>query len=1240
MNQLPHDHEEIHPRPAIGWVRRVVSILVLLLLCAIIGGYWWATDARRVKRFAQDELHDLVGARVEIRRASLSLFEGLRLEDVRVFVDDRNADDSCVFSAKTLLVSASLKTLATRRLNTSQITAIQPQVRLCEDVDKKQWNYERIRRIRSEKPKPETDSPRPTTFPEIFLRAGVVEYSRIENGRYTLVDHIAIDGHLLPESGGRNRYRFDLDSRLSGQADGPRLRGTLDMDQLAVSASIDNVEFGQNIAAMLPSQVQAWWRKHQIAGRVRITEMSYARTEKDFRVVIEAEQVGLTLWPEELMDEGEYRAQKFWRPGINLDLPNMFPLVGVTASVAKAMGPRPVRLTDVAGRFTFTPQGISISSIRADFEGNRIMAMGDIMGYSERAPLQVIVFVPHLYIPRLPTYIWSMPFDAREIWSDFRPHGTGRATVHAERNHPGGKIRVEALLDIFDGAFTFHDFAYPLRKLHGQVWFGKDATTGQDRVEFRNCVGLGAAGTENENTLMTLSGWISPLGKHVGLDLRFAGRDCRLDPLLRQALPPDAREVVASFDAVENGRTVPVQLHADFEARVRREQGPRKRVNVDVDLDVHKAAGAFSGFPYPLRNLQGGRVEIHPFSVDIKNLQERKGDALLTINGTVVWGKDKPVTPDLTVRAENIPIDDDLLQAMPAGPRRWLTDAGLKGRFNIHEGRIFLERGAGDWTIVPGAEPQVVGPTEVGFSLDIQLADGRISILDQPDAITGIAAEAQLTNHRLTLERAGGWHADAEVVAHGSVSWPQGTPKATVFVGATGVAAGERLFNMIPRSARETCKSLRPTGTLDINFNYGGGLDDASGSGAYKVEVRPRELSCRPEAFDLDFKDLKGLVVFTQQGVRIEDISARHDNATVRLSGNSAPDGWDFAFKADGLPVDEPFLARVPEAIRGALKTLSLKGTMSLDVPKFNYRPASTTRPAAITFKGSAGLTDSSMDLGMEVKAFNGSIGLEGSVDGEEIKELTGAIDAASATIADRAMKNIRCRIVKRPNQPSYRFEEIRGKLAGGHIGGDVLMLFPKNKPAMYEVSLAMNDIDIRELVADPTAKFHGRLRASLDMVGNAADPGSRRGRGFLDLDGDDLYELPAVTGLLQITNLALPIKSPFNNASAQYTVLGQRVVFEKIELNAPDMVMRGAGQLDYHDKTVSFTFTTSNPNWLKLPGFDPFIQMMKNELATIEIRGTIKEPQIKAKSMSNFTTTIDRAFKSEPPRYDKRKEK
>ncbi|MFI5378878.1 MAG: DUF3971 domain-containing protein [Tepidisphaerales bacterium] len=1228
MSQSPHQFEESHPRPRIGWVRRVSSAIVLLLLCAIIGGYWFVTDSRRVRRIAQDSLRDLVGARVEIQRASLSIFEGLRLEGVRVFVDDANAPDSCIFSAKTLLVTASLKTLTTGRMDTSEITAVQPQVRLCEDVDRKQWNYERVRRTPHDKPKTDTEPSSPMTFPEVFLRAGVVEYSRIEDGRHVIVGRTAIDGHLLPQPGGRNRYTFDLDSRPPGQADGPRLRGTLDMDRLAVSASLDNVEFGESIAVMLPSQVQAWWRKHQLAGRVRITEMRYTPARKDFRVVLEAEQVGLTIWPEEMMDEWEYQAQKRWRPGIRTNLPNIFPLAGVTDSVARVMGPRPVRLTDVAGRFTFTPDGISISSIRADFEGNRIMAMGNIKGYSEHAPLDVFVLVPQLNIPRLPTYIWSLPFEAREIWADFRPHGAGRLTLHADRREPGGKIRVEVLLDVLDGAFTFHDFPYPLRQIRGQLWFGQDATTGQDRVEFRNFVGQGAAGTENENTTMTLSGWISPLGKRVGLDLRFASRDCRLDPLLRQALPEDARDVVASFDTVENGRKVPVQLHADFEARVRREQGLRKRVNVDVDLDVHKASGAFSGFPYPLRTLQG-RVEIHPFSVDLKNLRERKGDALLTVNGTVSWGKDQPVTPDLTVRAENVPIDDDLLRAMPPAQRRWLTDAGVGGRLNIHEGRIYLERAAGDWTTVPGAEPDVTGPTEVGFSLDIQLADGRISILDQPDAITGIAAEALLTNNRLTLERAGGWLGDAEVMAHGSVSWPDGTPKATVFVGATAVHADERLFNMISQSVRQTCKSLRPSGTLDISLNYASAAD-ATGAGAFKIELRPRELSLRPEAFDWDFQDLKGLVTITQSGVSFDKVSARHDSSAISLGGSGSPDnGWDLSLKAGSLPVDEQFLAKLPEAIRGFLKTISLKGTMALDLTRLNYRPASTTRPSAIEFAGSVGLTDASMDVGLAITGFNGSLSLDGLIEDGEIRQLTGSIDASSAVLAERPMKNIHGRLVKLKNQPSYRFEDLGGTLAGGRIGGVVLVAFPKNKPVMYEVSMAMNDIDVRQFVADPTAKFRGRMKASLDLAGNASDPNSRRGRGFIDVEGEDLYELPAITGLLQITNMALPIKSPFNNASARYAVLGKRVIFEEIELIAPDMVMRGTGQLDYGQKSVSIRFTTSNPNWLNVP----IIQLMKNEANTIDIEGTIKEPQIKARSMINFTTTIDKAFKPEVKR-------
>lgn len=78
-----------HPlRPRISRSRRWLMILALTVLLLIIGGYAYLTDAQRVEALAESYLSRVLNARVEVGSANLSIFEGLRLDDVVVYVDD------------------------------------------------------------------------------------------------------------------------------------------------------------------------------------------------------------------------------------------------------------------------------------------------------------------------------------------------------------------------------------------------------------------------------------------------------------------------------------------------------------------------------------------------------------------------------------------------------------------------------------------------------------------------------------------------------------------------------------------------------------------------------------------------------------------------------------------------------------------------------------------------------------------------------------------------------------------------------------------------------------------------------------------------------------------------------------------------------------------------------------------------------------------------------------------------
>ena len=193
--------------------RRWIMLAIFFLLCSIIGGYLFVTDARRVRILAEGELSKLVGGTVKVGRAKLSLFEGLRLEYVNVYVDNDDRPDSLLFSANTFLVAIDPRALVTGKLRLTQIVAVDPHVHLTENLDTGKWNYQRRRPLA-----PASSATKPgalPALPEIILRNGQVDYAETQNGIRTSAGTMNIEGQFAPSSN-EQKYTFELQSRGGG----------------------------------------------------------------------------------------------------------------------------------------------------------------------------------------------------------------------------------------------------------------------------------------------------------------------------------------------------------------------------------------------------------------------------------------------------------------------------------------------------------------------------------------------------------------------------------------------------------------------------------------------------------------------------------------------------------------------------------------------------------------------------------------------------------------------------------------------------------------------------------------------------------------------------------------------------------------------------------------------------------------------------------------------------------------
>jgi hypothetical protein len=400
--------------------------------------------------------------------------------------------------------------------------------------------------------------------------------------------------------------------------------------------------------------------------------------------------------------------------------------------------------------------------------------------------------------------------------------------------------------------------------------------------------------------------------------------------------------------------------------------------------------------------------------------------------------------------------------------------------------------------------------------------------------------------------------------------------------------------------------------------------------------------------------DLGGEVRVSPDRVELSGLTARYGKAHIAVSGTgtSGPASrWDLEVSAKDLPADADLRRALPPSLAGVFDSLHVRGTLGLELSQFSYRIGEATaagRAAAAAGGSAAGaavdpeidlngrltMSDVSLNAGAPMDKVQGSVALEAAIRGGRLWSLGGHLDVASLDVAGRSVTNLRAELSKVGGEPELLLRNVRAAAAGGDLAGDVTLVPPDadgpaapgqpGSPGQYKLSLFVRNADVRELAKETGEKLSGRVTASLAMEGNWGQAAVRRGRGDVSVTGREMYRIPLVLGLTQVTNLALPISSPFSSATARYSVDGQRVNFERIELRSNNLLMTGDGLLDFGTKQVKMLFVTDNPGAFKIPFLHDLWRGAQQELVRIHVRGTVEDPKVQNRPLGTFTTTVD----------------
>ena len=1206
--------------------RQVGMAGLFVFFLALIVGYNFLTQPARVRRMAESYLSEFLGGPVHIGRASLGIFDGLRLDDVEVRVDRSDRPDAVLFQARSFLLSYDPAALLAGKIRATRIVVVDPHARLVEDVGKGTWNFQRLR------PKLSVggaSTGKPPPLPEVLVRNARVDYARLAGGELTDTGAVSVEGQLIPAIG-RDRYVFNLQTRgesggagQEGEA-GPTVQGSISLDDRKVTAALRDLQFNGDVANVLPAKVRGLLTRLGLTGRLDVPAFTLTRRpdgRAGFRVEVALNDVTLAVPAETWLTDDEARA------------------------LAADGELHPIRLDDVDGTLIFTDDDVTVQHLDGKVENMPLSVTGHLGGYSVDSPVDVTVTNPpgtKVYIPPNPKYVESLPKQVREVYHRFSPTGYGQIHVSLSRR-PGARPVASGRLDIIDGAFAFDEFPYPLRRATGSLVFGYNEKLKRDELSINGLRGRGIEGGPNAEATVGVDGLIAPLDRYAGFDVTISGNGITGTPAVLAALPEPVRNVLAQFDAEKKGK-LPT-FAGGFRCNVVRPPGPDQHWTFDTDLDVQRAAGKFAGFPYPLEDVSG-HLEVRGRTVQLFGVTGRHGGARVAIGGKVEWGPPvglyemppglKEVRPDLTINATGVPIDDDLLAALPPGRRVWLDQLGVKG-------------------VLDASGTVTTGDEKLPARFDINLAIKNASVRPDggPFAVGGIAGSVHLTPERIVMSDLAGTRDGASISLDGRITSPAdptGHPRLDVVGTAKNLAFDGPLRDLLPNPAREGWDAMSPTGRADVEFRFAAAVGDRprdglEGAPTFAVTIEPKAMGATPGFLPLPLSASAGTVTITPGHVELADVAGKYLDAPFTLSGSGElatkpadPAVWNLKLSAKNVAVTDDFRAAMPPALGGFLKSLAVKGKVSADFAKLRVALPPAGKKGVdpeVDVDVSLSADGASLDLGPAAEDVHGKLDLAATWRGGSLADLSGTADVKSLNLAGLATTDLSAKLRKEADGRVIRVTDLRGAVAGGTAAGQVdftLPTGPADTTARYAVALVVRDADVKTITGEMAPAggdpINGKLTASLNLEGKWSDPSARRGRGDLLVQGKSLYKIPFLLGLTQIANLSLPINTPFNEATSRYSVDGQKVAFESIDLRAKGMVMQGSGWLNFDTKQVRLTFTTDNPEWPTLPVIGDLIAGAKRELLKIHVRGTLEKPKVSASTLRTVTTTVDEVLK------------
>lgn len=762
----------------------------------------------------------------------------------------------------------------------------------------------------------------------------------------------------------------------------------------------------------------------------------------------------------------------------------------------------------------------------------------------------------------------------RRFLNRYHPTGTGDAelTIQGYLDDLSATV-VDGMIVCRDISVRPEKFPYLMENLQGNI-----ELTGRG-LELK---GLKA---RHRDVDLVINASIHNLGPKAEIDLQMTSPNMLFDSDLYHALNESVKGVWLSF--TPSGKSA-IDYHFN-----RSEDGTKE---FSLMLELKKTDLVYKHFPYPLENLTG-MVLMESDCVELNELVSHyNDDRKVTLNGQVFELNSSQPNFKIHVQADQIPVDDLLIEAMPSSQQGFFDKLDIDAVATI-EVDVF---------------PNIVGKRFWDYIARVEVNGKDFVYSDFPVPLEDVHLKAEVTHEVVRLKRFEGRSGGGKVLMSGELL-PKGVdtlrPGLCLDLNLEAFDFNETFWATAGKKLQGLLGKLRFQGKMDVNGHLTRNMPENSCSST-----------------DLMIQCSDNPILWDSNPLGLAD-------GQVHLMNDQV------LFKA--FTLSDVSLESVPdELLNGKLKTIYSKiepqgkadfrvedGTLHMD----------EDGPEQVDVEG--GVTLKSVMAGHEgvVSDLTGEIDGQLYFDRRKNKwQILAAYDIDHFKYRHWQASNIRGNLAYDPNTQYLESSEFIADFYGGKMIGHLVVDLSEEESIGYKMGLSINEVDIPQLLEAQGRETLGHVKqglvhGTLNLAGDFQIPSQSRGKVTANILNMKLGKQSLLGTILTAVQFKQPDEYVFSEIQSEAFIRGPELIIEDLRMVGKPLVFRGTGKVDLEQKQMQMDLVAFD----RLLGTeDTILDLLARGIGSavwkIEVRGALDNPKVDAVFLSVLKQPLELFKKKE----------